>query len=89
MSVFGLEVSGTRAAKIGLAWEAKPADQVEERAFQVAAEIARDPDLARQTVRSFRLELGPPELPWAAAIEAERAVQAWSLRRREVRGGPS
>jgi enoyl-CoA hydratase len=89
MSVFGLEVSGRRAVELGLAWEAIPAEQVEGRAFQIASDIARDPELARQTVRSFRLELGPPELAWAAAVEAERAVQAWSLRRREVRGEPA
>ena len=89
MSVFGQEISGRRAVELGLAWEARPAEEVEERAYELAAEAARDPELSRQTVRSFRLELGPPELPWSAALETERAVQAWSLRRREVRGGGS
>src|SRR5205814_284087 len=27
-------------------------------------------------------DLGPPRLPWAAALEVERAAQLWSLRRR-------
>jgi enoyl-CoA hydratase len=87
MSVFGAEVDGRRAAALGLAWEAVPAGQVEERALAYARMAAADPELARETVRSFRLELGPPALPWPAALEVERAPQAWSLRRREVRGG--
>jgi hypothetical protein len=30
----------------------------------------------------LRTELGPPRLPWAAALEVERGAQLWSLRRR-------
>jgi enoyl-CoA hydratase len=33
-------------------------------------------------VASLRTELGPPRLPWAAALEVERGAQLWSLRRR-------
>lgn len=82
MSVFGQEVDGRRAAQIGLAWEAVPADQVEPRALEIAATVAGDPELARATVRAFRLELGPPAATWPVALEAEKAPQMWSLRRR-------
>jgi enoyl-CoA hydratase len=30
----------------------------------------------------MRLELGPPAVPWPAALEVEKAVQMWSLRRK-------
>lgn len=82
LSVFGQEVSGRQAAELGLAWQALPAGQVEERALELAQAVAADPELARATVRSFRLELGPPQVPWPVGLEAERAAQMWSLRRR-------
>ena len=67
---------------LGLAWECLPEPEVEPRALALAHEVASDPALARATVQSFRLELGPPALPWPAALETERAIQMWSLRRR-------
>ena len=82
MSVFGQEIDGRRAVQLGLAWEALPADQVEARAIEIAATVAGDPELARATVRSFRLELGPPAATWEVGLEAEKAPQMWSLRRR-------
>lgn len=89
LGVFGIEIDGRRAAELGLAWEALPEDLVEPRAIELATTAAADPELARATVRSFRLELGPPALSWAAALEAEKASQMWSLRRRESRSSPS
>ena len=85
LGLFGVEIDGRRAAEIGLAWESLPAEQVEPRALELARQAGADPELARHTARSLRLELGPPALPWAAALEAERAIQMWSLRRREAR----
>ncbi len=85
MSVFGVEIDGGRAARLGLAWEALPEAQVEPRALEIARRVAGDPELARAAVRSFRIEVGPPAIPWAAALEAEKAVQMWSLRRRAER----
>ena len=43
---------------------------------------AKDPELAREVIRSLRTELGPPQIPWSAALEFERATQMWSQRRR-------
>jgi enoyl-CoA hydratase len=82
ISLFGEEIDGRRAAEMGLAWEALPETAVESRALELAHGPAADPELARATVRSFRLELGPPTIPWAAALEVERAIQMWSLRRK-------
>jgi enoyl-CoA hydratase len=80
--LFGEEISGLRAVQLGLAWQALPSDQVEARAAELALRAAQDPELARKATASLRLELGPPRLPPAAALEVERGPQLWSLRRR-------
>ena len=85
MSLFGEEVDGRRAVAIGLAWEAVPDGEVDTRAVALAERAAHDPELARRAARSFRLELGPPAVPWPVALDAERAAQTWSLRRRGTR----
>ena len=82
MSIFGEEISGRRAAELGIAWEAVAEDAVEPRALELAHRGGVDPPLSRATIRSMRTELGPPALPWPAALEMERAVQMWSLQRR-------
>ncbi|HEY8866943.1 MAG TPA: enoyl-CoA hydratase-related protein [Solirubrobacteraceae bacterium] len=86
MGLFGEEISGERAVELGMAWEALPAEEVEARAHQLAARPAADPALARRTARSMRQQLGPPATSWPMALDAERAPQMWSLRRREERG---
>jgi len=80
--LFGEEISGLRAKQLGLAWQALPSDEVEHRAAELARRPARDPELARKATASLRTELGPPRLPWAAALEVERGAQLWSMRRR-------
>jgi enoyl-CoA hydratase len=80
--LFGEEISGLRAMQLGLAWQALPSELVEDRAAELALRTAQDPELARKATASLRLELGPPRLPWAAALEVERGAQLWSLRRR-------
>jgi enoyl-CoA hydratase len=81
MGVFGEEVSGERAVQLGLAWMAVDADDVVDQALQLASWLASDPELARVTVRTMRLELGPPPMAWPAAVELERGPQAWSRER--------
>jgi enoyl-CoA hydratase len=83
LSLFAQEIDGRRAVALGLAWEALPEPEVEPRAIEVASTVAGDPELARAAARSFRAELGPPAVPWPAALEMEKGVQMWSLRRRE------
>ncbi|MEA2347695.1 MAG: enoyl-CoA hydratase [Thermoleophilaceae bacterium] len=80
--LFGEGVDGTRAAQVGLAWEALPADQVEPRALELAAVPGADPVLARKATHSMRQQLGPPGTSWPVALDAERAAQMWSLRRK-------
>ncbi|MHA6616338.1 enoyl-CoA hydratase/isomerase family protein [Pseudonocardia sp. DLS-67] len=82
MGLFSEEIDGRRAEQLGMAWRAVPDGEVEELAFELAARSAKDPALARQAVRSFRTELGPPGIGWEAALHFERATQMWSQRRR-------
>jgi enoyl-CoA hydratase len=81
IALFGEAIDGERAQALGLAWEAVAAQEVDARAFELAARAARDPELSRLAVRSLRAE-GETPLPLAVAVEYERAAQMWSLRRR-------
>ena len=85
LGLFSEEIDGTRAAELGMAWAAVPDGEVEDTAHRLAAAPAKDPALAREAVRSFRTELGPPGIGWEAAVEFERATQMWSQRRRGTR----
>ena len=87
VGLFGEELSGARAAELGMAWEALDSEEVEARALELARRAAADPELARRTARSMRLQVGPPGVSWPVALEAERAAQMWSLRRAAGRRG--
>jgi enoyl-CoA hydratase len=86
LALFGERIDGTRAAELGLAWEAVDDAQVDARAWELASVPGVDPELARRTARSLRTELGPPALPWPAALDLERASQMWSMRRKDIGG---
>jgi enoyl-CoA hydratase len=85
MGLFGEELSGERAMALGFAWEAVDSEQVPDRARALASRVAADPELARVTARSLRLELGPPNISWPAAVELERGPQLWSRQRLQER----
>jgi enoyl-CoA hydratase len=87
MMLFGQAVDGARAVELGLAWSAHDAAEVEAQALALAAVPGADPELARRTARSLRTVAGPPTLPWAAALELERAAQMWSMRRKAIAAG--
>ena len=87
LGLFGEEMDGRRAVALGLAWDSPPDGDVEARARGLADRAGADPELARRAARSFRLELGPPAVPWPVALDAERAAQMRSLRRRKM--GPA
>ena len=82
LTLFGERLTGAQAVERGLAWAAVPDAEVDEAALALAAVPAKDPELARRTAASLRTVTGPPALPWAAALELERASQMWSMRRR-------
>jgi enoyl-CoA hydratase len=86
LALFGERIDGARAAELGLAWEAVEDAEVDARAHALASVPAADPELARRTARSLRTVLGPPALPWAAALDLERASQMWSMRRKDIGG---
>lgn len=83
LGLFGVDVAGDRAVELSLAFEAVPDEAVEHRALELATAAAFDPELIRRAVSTFRAELGPPAVSWAAAVEMERGVQMWSQRRRQ------
>jgi enoyl-CoA hydratase len=84
MALFGEQVDGERAAELGLAWAAVDDADVEATAIELAGRAGADPELSRRTTASLRTVLGPPPLPWPAALELERASQMWSLRRKSL-----
>ncbi len=81
MALFGERLTGAEAVARGLAWRAVPAGEVDAVAEALAAAPATDPPLARRTAATLRTTLGPPALPWPAALDLERASQMWSMRR--------
>jgi enoyl-CoA hydratase len=89
LGIFGQDVSGEQAAKLSIAWESVPDDAVEDRAMELAKIAASDPELIRRVVATFRAEVGPPPVPWTAAVEMDRGVQMWSQRRRQTRAAES
>ena len=78
MAVFGEEVSGADAVRLGLAWRALPAAEVEAEAMQLAARVADRPELARAVIRTLRLEV-PGSVSWDAAVQLERGPQLRSF----------
>jgi len=68
-----------------LAWAAVDDAEVEPAALELASRAGADPQLARRTAASLRAVLGPPPLPWPAALELERASQMWSMRRKALK----
>jgi enoyl-CoA hydratase len=85
MALFGERVEGERAAALGLAWAAVDDADVDATALELATRAGADPELARRTAGSLRTVLGPPAIPWPAALELERASQMWSMRRKALR----
>jgi enoyl-CoA hydratase/carnithine racemase len=81
MALFGEEIDGSRAASLGLAWEAVDDGAVESRALELARRVAADPELARVAVGNFRREVGDGAVSWEVATQFERPAQMWSMRR--------
>ncbi|MBU2663930.1 enoyl-CoA hydratase/isomerase family protein [Actinoplanes bogorensis] len=82
LALLGQEMDGEAAYRAGLAWECVDDDQVDARAFEIAESAGRDPELTRRITASFRRTVPPSPNDWEVALEAERASQLWSLRRR-------
>lgn len=84
LGLFGEEISGVDAVRLGLAWRVVSDDDVESCAVDLARVAAKDPELSRQVLATFRAELGPPAVSWEAALEMERGKQMWTQRRRQM-----
>jgi enoyl-CoA hydratase len=94
MTLLGEEVVGQKLVDLGLAWEALPDDQVDDRAMELARRCT-DPELTRYATQTFRAQNASRQLPWQSALRAEQAegvrnacadgeqaVQMWSLGRK-------
>lgn len=86
IGLFGAEISGARAVELGMAWAAYEDAEVEQQALALAANVARNPALARRMAANFRRETTAGGVPWDVAVELERPAQMWSLRRRHSSG---
>ncbi|MBX6391226.1 MAG: enoyl-CoA hydratase/isomerase family protein [Frankia sp.] len=84
MGLFGARINGERAVELGMAWQAVDDAEVDQTAFDLAAQAARDPVLARRVVASFRRETGVPGVTWEVGVDLERAAQMWSMRRKDA-----
>jgi enoyl-CoA hydratase/carnithine racemase len=78
--IFAQELSGHRAAELGLVWESVDDSAVEDHAIALARVAGADPELARKQIQALR-ETTPSVVPWSAALQAERISQVWSFRR--------
>ncbi|WP_433347359.1 enoyl-CoA hydratase-related protein [Microtetraspora malaysiensis] len=82
LAVLGTTLSGEEALRRGLAWAAVERESLLKAATELLGKAAADPELARRIKASATLEIGPPAVPWAAAVELERGVQMWSMGRK-------
>ena len=82
LALLGQEMDGEAAYRAGLAWECVDDAEVDGRALALASGAATDPELTRRITASFRRTVPPSPNDWEVALEAERASQLWSLRRR-------
>jgi enoyl-CoA hydratase len=80
MTLLGEEVVGQRLVDLGLAWQALPEDQVDERSLELARRCT-DPELVRAAMQTFRAQNASRSLPWHSALRAEQAAQMWSMGR--------
>jgi enoyl-CoA hydratase len=79
LTLFGEEISGTRAVQVGLAWQSVPDADVDDCALRLASRL-QDPELVRRATGLLRRHAAErPAWPDAAADEA--AEQFWSFRR--------
>nr|BFE61195.1 enoyl-CoA hydratase [Dactylosporangium thailandense] len=85
LTLLGQELDGPAAVRTGLAWACVADDEVDAHALALAAAAPADPELSRRITASFRRSAGPSAVEWEQAMEAERASQMWSLRRRAQR----
>lgn len=86
LGLLGQPIDGRRAVELGLAWEAVPDVEVEQRARELARYAAGDPELARACKASYVQESRAPGLAWSAAVQMERAPQLWSFARKGREG---
>ncbi|MFG3524299.1 enoyl-CoA hydratase-related protein [Nocardia nova] len=82
LAACGQSLTGTEAVQRGLAHLVAEEADLDARIAELTGPPAADPELTRRIMASARLELGPPAVSWASALEIERGVQMWSMSRK-------
>jgi len=82
LAACGRTLTGTEAVARGLAYTAVAVEDIPRTVDELVRTAAADPELTRRIMTSARLELGPPAVGWASALEIERGVQMWSMSRK-------
>ncbi|MGW4119606.1 enoyl-CoA hydratase-related protein [Nocardia sp. NPDC004711] len=82
LAACGQSLTGSEAVARGLAQLAAEEPELDARIAELTKPAAADPELTRRIMSSARLELGPPAVSWASALEIERGVQMWSMSRK-------
>jgi enoyl-CoA hydratase/carnithine racemase len=72
MALYDEDINGDRARELGLAWESVDDAAVEDRALELAARPAADPELARVAVGNFPKEVVNGAVRWDVAMQFER-----------------
>jgi len=80
LGLAGQRINGDDAVRLGLAWEAVDAEEVQQRAVQIAENVAAQPTVARAAKRSIRLSV-TERATRRAAVQIERVQQLRTVRR--------
>ena len=80
--LFGQDLSGAEAERVGLAWRTVPDDELMDRALELAARAASMPrEVAAEAKRTIREMASVPS--YEDAVEYEITKQLWSARQEE------
>ncbi|MEX1134721.1 MAG: enoyl-CoA hydratase/isomerase family protein [Acidimicrobiia bacterium] len=80
LALFGAEFVGTECVRAGLAYQMVPEAELEQRAISLARVAGADPELARLSADSYRLQ-AYPGLTQSVGARMEHAAQMWSFGR--------
>ncbi|MGB3484595.1 MAG: enoyl-CoA hydratase-related protein [Mycobacterium sp.] len=80
LGLAGQRIDGDDAVRLGLAWEAADAADVDARAIEIADGVAANPAVARAAKRSIRLSV-TERATRQAAVQIERVQQLRTVRR--------
>ena len=81
IALFGEEMTGDKPVEFGLAWDSVDDAAVEDRALELTARVAADPELARVAVGNSAGRSSAARSARMPPMQFERPAQMWSMRR--------